>query len=597
MKKKDILIFKENTRRYSINEKYRTIQEAGSPRDPVQIQVKTLTPRVSNTSVGQAELSEVDLQQIGQSYYSDAYISRAINKITGLMFKSGWGFTSLNKDALSYIETRFRLIEESTHTKTEELLRELGLNYVLYANTIIVKARGSENLAGIKATGHYGGEPISALFAANPEVFTVTRDEFGNIENYVIGDQTDGVEFTPEDIEHLTYQKPTGRAYGIPYITNSVRDVLILRQVEETVTNILYRNLHPLQVYTVGIDKPGFEAQEGEIDTVTESIQSASLDSMFIVPERHSIETISSGNDFVDAYNYLRYFRQRVFTGLGVSESTMGIGDSSNRSTSDNQSSDLIDLVKDFQQNFSSGFQKVIDELLFEGGYDPTLNEDDRVEFVFTEIEQSSKIARENHEVQKFMMNVQSIDETRRNMGYEPIENYDKFYVNLFKDGSSAEGTVKNNAQPENQHGTSDTPAGEESLSNAPKTAVNSLSESQDLTNPERMVMVPTDNDLSSSHIEAISGTWEKTLSIFSGKDTQSRDVLSSILYNELNDSLFENNIIKGLFSNLISKQAYSIIDSFGIKSDKLYHFEANIVGSYEAFNEFLEKEELNDKS
>src|SRR5699024_9691786 len=125
------------------------------------------------------------------------------------------------------------------------------------------------------------------------------------------------------------------------------------------VSNILYRNLHPLQTYTVGKDKPGYEAQEGEIEEVQEAIQGASLDSMFVLPERHRIETVSSNSDFLDANGYLKYFRQRVFTGLGVSESTMGIGDTANRSTSDNQSSDVIDLVKDFQQNFSAEFQKI----------------------------------------------------------------------------------------------------------------------------------------------------------------------------------------------------------------------------------------------
>ena len=595
MKKQDIVRFKENASRYRIDELYAPVKEA-SPLNPADITVKTVTPRVSNASPGQEELSEVDLSQIGQAYYSDAYISRAINKITGLMFKAGWGFSSLNKDALSYVQTRFRLIEESTHVKTEELLRDLGLNFVLYGNAVIVKTRGQENLDKLKAEGHYGGEPISALFTANPEFFTVSRDEFGNIESYSIGETNSAVEFKKEDIEHLTYQKPSGRAYGIPYITNSLRDVLILRQVEETVTNILYRNLHPLQVYTVGLDKAGFEAQEGEIEIVRETIQSASLDSMFILPERHSIETISSGSDFLDANGYLKYFRQRVFTGLGVSESVMGIGDSSNRSTSDNQSSDLIDLVKDFQQNFSSGFQKVLDEILFEGGYDPTINEEDRVEFVFTEIEQSAKIARENHEMQKFLMNVQSLDEARRNMGYEPTTDFSNYYANLFGTASSAEGTVKNNAQPENQHGTTDTPASKENVAN--KSILNAktpLTEAN-LTNNPQAVILPSDNELDYDLDSSVKAAWEQTIKLYHEHSNQSLFILNALLTQTLPDSLFENEVQKANFTLLIAKQAHPIIDSFGVKSNRLYQYDKSILGSYHVFNESLEKEELNVK-
>lgn len=68
MKKQDIVRFKENARRYSIDELYAPVKEA-SPRNPADINVKTVTPRVSNASPGQTELSEVDLSQIGQAYY------------------------------------------------------------------------------------------------------------------------------------------------------------------------------------------------------------------------------------------------------------------------------------------------------------------------------------------------------------------------------------------------------------------------------------------------------------------------------------------------------------------------------------------------
>ena len=122
--------------RFVIDDKYKPAYEAsgGPTRDPDDVKIASIVPKLSSAGGGtsQAELSSVDLTQIGQAYYSDSYISRAINKIVGLMFKAGWNFSSLNADALNYIETRFKLIEESTHMKTNELLREIGLNYVLY---------------------------------------------------------------------------------------------------------------------------------------------------------------------------------------------------------------------------------------------------------------------------------------------------------------------------------------------------------------------------------------------------------------------------------------------------------------------------------
>jgi len=462
---KDLFALRRSSRqkRITIDERVRAITEAGATgakRDPASTKVKSVSPRIGGGSAGQFEESPVDLSEIGRAYHSDSYIRRAIDKISGLMFKSGWNLVSLNPTALEYVQNRLSLIEESTNISTEELLRELGGNFILYANAPIAKTRGSENLGGLQAAGYYGGEPINGLFPASPEYFQVQRDEFGNVENYTISGDSggQGVEFSVEDIAHLTYHKPTGRAYGVPYIQNIIDDVLILRQIEENVARLVYRNLFPLQTYTVGRVEPGYEATDEEIEQVTEEIRNMPLDGILVIPERHKIESVSSNGAALQAYDYLKYFRQRVFTGLGVSESTMGIGDSGNKSTSDNQSSDLIDLVKDFQQTFAAEIQReIINEILFEGGFDPTLNKDDRVSFEFTEIEQAAKIARENHEMQKFMGNVQSLDETRERMGYEPTTDISMFFMNLTAtlamDTASAQGTVSSKDQPQNQAG------------------------------------------------------------------------------------------------------------------------------------------------
>ena len=462
---KDLFALRRSSRqkRITIDERVRAITEAGATgakRDPASTKVKSVSPRIGGGSAGQFEESPVDLSEIGRAYHSDSYIRRSIDKISGLMFKSGWNLVSLNPTALEYVQNRLSLIEESTNISTEELLRELGGNFILYANAPIAKTRGSENLGGLQAAGYYGGEPINGLFPASPEYFQVQRDEFGNVENYTISGDSggQGVEFSVEDIAHLTYHKPTGRAYGVPYIQNIIDDVLILRQIEENVARLVYRNLFPLQTYTVGRVEPGYEATDEEIEQVTEEIRNMPLDGILVIPERHKIESVSSNGAALQAYDYLKYFRQRVFTGLGVSESTMGIGDSGNKSTSDNQSSDLIDLVKDFQQTFAAEIQReIINEILFEGGFDPTLNKDDRVSFEFTEIEQAAKIARENHEMQKFMGNVQSLDETRERMGYEPTTDMSMFFMNLTAtlamDTASAQGTVSSKDQPQNQAG------------------------------------------------------------------------------------------------------------------------------------------------
>ena len=583
---------------YQFNaDRTRSVSEASgdnAPRDPSAISVKVVTPRLGGGPAGGFEDSPIDLTEIGRAYYTDSYISRAINKIVGLMFKSGWHFSSLNSEALNYVQARFNLMAESTDTSTEELLRELGNNYVLYGNAPIVKVRGSENLADLEATGYYGGEPIAALFAAPPEIFQIERDEFGNITNYnLVSEQGTDVEFAPEDIQHMTYHKPSGRGYGIPHISNVIDDVLILRQIEENIARLIYRNIFPLQTYTIGESKPGYEATEAEILEVQENLRNAPLDSMIVMPERHKIETVSTNSGALQAYDYLRYFRQRVFTGLGVSESTMGIGDSSNRSTSDNQSSDLIDLVKDFQQNFTSEFQRIVDEILFEGGYDPTLNKEDQVSFEFVEIEQSAKIARENHNVQMFHGNAISFDELRNLNGHEPITEFGNFYYNLFKTDAerasqSSENQMNNKDQPENQHGKEDGPNKDSMKDSAKKNDFSKYFEENRnsmLTNESDMVKLALVNNDTVYLTQKIKDSWEKAKQVLVRDYENYRDPekLNSLIESYFSDNNFHTKEESSEFKNTVVSLLNKKMKHKNTKEfeDSIYLFENSIVECY----------------
>lgn len=566
----------------------------GAARDPKSTQVKIVTPRLGGGPAGGFEDSPIDLSEVGRAYYTDSYISRAINKVVGLMFKSGWQFSSLNADALDYVQARFNLMSESTDTSTEELLRELGNNYVLYGNAPVIKVRGSENLADLEATGYYGGEPIAALFAGPPESFQVERDELGNITNYnVMGEQGEDVAFSPEDVHHMTYHKPTGRAFGIPHISNVIDDVLILRQIEENIARLIYRNIFPLQTYTVGESKPGYEATDDEIIQVQETLRNAPLDAMIVLPERHKIETVSNSSGALQAYEYLRYFRQRVFTGLGVSESTMGIGDSSNRSTSDNQSSDLIDLVKDFQQNFTAEFQRVIDEILFEGGYDPTLNKEEKVLFEFIEIEQSAKIARENHNIQMFHGNAISFEELRSLNGHEPITDLNMFYYNLFKNdaaraGEASDNQTNNRDQPENQHGKEDAP-NKDSLKDSmeKETNIKKVVEKSNsrLTPEEQAVKFALDNEIKVSSANKLKDSWRKLkeLLIEDFDNIKASNRLPSLIESYFSDDLFQTDFEKKEFVRILDallqkKMTHETVREF---DDSTYLYEESVLLYY----------------
>lgn len=440
--------------------------EEAVARDPKKSRLKSANAPLSSGGGAGFQESAVDLEQVSRAYHTDSYIRRAIDRYTGAMFKSGWEFKSKNDKASEYVWTRFKLMAEATGMTTDELFRQMANDFVLFGNAFVFKSRAKKSVQvpGVQAVGYTGKQPVAGYFVLPPTTVQVEWDEFGNVLQY---QQLDGAEIAETEIVHMYYKRPTGRPYGIPFIHNVLQDVLLLRQIEDNVYRLIHKHLFPKQVLTVGLPQAGFEAGEEEIEEAREELRAMSTDSILVLPERYKLEAIGGDSTALDVSNYLKYFRQRIFTGLGVSDSVMGIGDTANKSTSDNMSADLNDGVKDFQETFAMQLQqKVINEILFEGGFDPTLNPDDEVVFSFIEIEQAAKIARENHAMQMFMQNAITFEEMRMEMNRDVTvdENRLQFKMMAVAPAESAEASAAsaaqtdNQNQPENQNGKQSAP-------------------------------------------------------------------------------------------------------------------------------------------
>lgn len=539
----------------------RTISEAPSAtkRDPKKVAVTRLGQAIKSAGGGgDFESSPVDLAEIGRAYYTDSYIRRAVDKHSQLMFKNGWEISGKNDQAVEYVWTRLKLMSEATSQSIDSMLQEISDNLILYGNAYVVKARAKKSglPSGVTAVGYSSKQPVAGYFVLPAPNVTVSRDDNGKILAYeeTAGTGGQGVQYKPEDIIHFAYRRPSGRAYGVPFIFNALDDVKLLRQIEENVARLIYRNLFPLYLYKVGIDKPGFEATDEEIENLREEIRNIPVDGALVVPERHNIEVVGSQGQAIDANGYLKYFRQRVFSGLGVSDTIMGISDTANKSTSDNQSSDLNDSVKDFQKTFSD-FAKfaIINELLFEGGFDPIMNPDDEVDFVFNEIEFDAKIKRENHVVQLFMQNSITFEEMRQLLGHDIAVDESRLYTNMFavstgaaadSEGAASQGNNKD--QPENQHGKQTSP-GKPKTSEAGTKNI-SVSENTKLTERDQLVNLSESLQIG-SFTKKIEQHWSDAMEDVQGRVSKSEDTESITAFTT------------GLVGQLINDQVHPFVE------------------------------------
>lgn len=423
--------------------------------------VKVVPSNSSNTS-RQFQPPDVDLSSIDSLYNNEAFVRRAIDKHIELMFKAGWDFIGDDTNSVDYIKKRLFLIAEMTKIPTNQLLIEIAEDLVKYQNSIVMKVRKNvEWPKGIKAVGVNGKNPVVGYFPVNVNYIEVERDSAGNVYGWRVNfpDSSKPLELKPDDVVHFYYKREKNKVFATPYLVAVIEDINALRQVEENVLKLIYRNLYPLLHHVIGIDKEGYGGTDDEVKQAKNEIENMDLEAGLVTTERHKIVPIAL-DQVIDANNYLRYFEQRVFTGLGVSETVMGRSGSASRATAESQYFDLRETVKAMQRVMETFINEfIIKELLMEGGYDPFTKPQSAVSFRFREIDLDMKIKHENHIIYQYITNCITEDEMRAELGRDPISNRTKMFYNLVtipiaqgtgKDVSMSPADVVNRNQPQN---------------------------------------------------------------------------------------------------------------------------------------------------
>lgn len=486
------------------------------------------------------ELPDFDLQQIEDAYETDGYVRQAIDKYVDLIYKTGYEFIGTDPNAVEYIKIRLAYMQEVTGIPTNVFFQEIAENLVKYNNVIIAKARAKDP-AGLPPTnaitGLDGIDPIGGYFILPTQTMKVKRDKFGVVKGWEqeIEEQDKTAKFKPTDIIHMYYKREPGKAFAYPALLSVLDDVRALREMEDRVIHMIYRNVNPLIHMQVGTkEAPG---QPGEVDEGRLLAENMSVDGGMVTTERVKLDAISTKNT-IDAEPYLKHFERRIFTGLGVSETMMGRGDTSNRSTSDNQKEEAVDRVKAFQRIISTYCTTlIINELLREGGYDPLNNPDHRVVLAFKDPDIDSKIKQENHAILKFQANAITEDEMRKDINREPIADGDreKIYFTMYGQKDTIDQT-SNISQPENQSG----------KKTSPKKQTNSVDIINNITEESAEM-------LRNNYINI----YRRRLMMFTDRYYNGNDILKDIE----NENKYNLSLITKLYENIDSRELYILFE------------------------------------
>jgi len=374
------------------------------------------------------EQPEYDLAEIGRIEDVESYVRRAFRYKDGLMFKEGWQLTGKNNQTIKYIKRRFQQMDAATGIAHELLFRGIGSDLVRFSNSFLVRVRNEKASGGKVRTLPNGKrvEPTAGYFAVPPTTIEIMRDDSGKVLRYrqrlPYGEYK---EFPADSVLHFYIDRKKGFMIGTPILIPVKDDIRALRRIEENIELLLYQHLFPLYHYRVGTeDQPAREYSDGynEIDIVKAEIELMPSEGAIVTPERHEIKAIGAQGRAIQAEGYLKHFKQRVFAGLGTSGVDFGDGETTNRSTAETMSRNMIDDVKSIQREFEIFINEyIIKELLLESTFSDPLDDKNIVKLVFNEIDLDAQIKIENHANNLFTGYGITHTEYRNMLGREPL--------------------------------------------------------------------------------------------------------------------------------------------------------------------------------
>lgn len=436
-----------------------------------------------NGNAGEFTPSEHSLTEIKSAIETDSYLKVSVIKYAQLITKNGYKMTSINEEAVRYVQRRIRQMEFGTGTPFEILLDGIAADIVKYSNVFLAKSRVSDTkqLGVDKAVGILSKKPVGGYFRMDPTTVSIQRNDKGAVDKYQQEVESDTTEFDAADVVHMFVDREAGNSFGTPRMSAALEDVRLLRKIEGQVLNIMYRYAIPLYQVKIGLPQENFMATEKEIRDAQNEIEKMPNDGILITNERTEFKVLGADGEAIDLSEYLKYFENRVFSALNLSQSMMGR--SGAKQDADSMEQQVHDQVRYFQRTIEAFIEAAMfNELLMEGGFDPIGTPEDRVTFSFNEISLETKTKMENNTLVQFQGNLITFEEARRNLGYtaddidedrlfarmisqrnaiEQIEaklgnaeSIDKRILNGNSSSGEPNGTAKNNNMPTNQYGT-----------------------------------------------------------------------------------------------------------------------------------------------
>ncbi len=418
--------------------------------------------RLSGFSNEEYNEMEYDLSETARIIDTESFVAASFRKKRQLILKNGFKITSKNNKNLEYIKSRLCDFEYVTSQSFRDTLSEIVENMVNFNNCFLLKYRKEESSSGLVREKDTGAEikPIAGIFVlASPTIDTATNKKTGQIIRYRhrITD-TYSKQFRPQDIFHIFENKRVGITIGTPPVEAVKDDILLLRSIEQDTEALIHRHANPFMLVQVGKDNsPARVLGDGtsELDIYADLVDNVAEQGGAAVPHRVDVKYLGAESSALRLESYLSYFKQRVLTGLCISEIDLGSGGSTGGSSAEFVSNSLKEDVRAYQktiEDFVSNY--IFNELLLESPMyknSQWIPYDERVTLSFIEPDLDKRIKIESHYLLLYQSGLITKEAAIKKMDFEEEDLGSGLEIN--NNNNSVKASISNNIiEPKNQH-------------------------------------------------------------------------------------------------------------------------------------------------
>lgn len=379
---------------------------------------------------------EYDLLEPYTILDTESYLQQAVRRRHSLMFRNGFAVSGDDPKRREYIQKRFVQLGYMTEQTVGNFFKEILWNLLVCSNCVVVKVRDENASGGFRNRKNDNRIPVAGYKIVPIHTIFPVLDGEGNIQKwrryFTSKTPVRHKDYPLQDIIHFYWDRKPGHIFGTPRTTAVRDDILALRRLEENTELLFVHHLFPLVHVKVGTkEAPAVYNADGssEIDFVRFQIENMPKEGVFITDERVSVDVAGASGESLDPSKLLDHYKNRVFTGLGVSGIDMGEMASGNRSTAENVSQNLKDTVKADLAWFCEQVQMSIIRELFQEHQDETLSVQNAIAEVcleFHEIDVDGMIKMENHAMNLYNNHLITETESRRRIKSRPLSNQER---------------------------------------------------------------------------------------------------------------------------------------------------------------------------